>query len=121
MFGLNRNCSYKLYANSDLESRGVAIAVKRSIIHEVLETYKSADQNVILVKVRIKGVVLTIGTVYGPNENNREFFVHLQNKLQELNCPFIIGGDFNTVLDPIQGEENLDMSGGGGGGRPPNY
>jgi len=34
-------------------------------------------------------------------------------KLEEWALPFIIGGDFNTVLDQSLGMENLDREGGG--------
>ena len=54
MMGLNRNASYKTYINSDMDSRGVLIAIKRSIVHEVLDSYYSVDQNVLLLKVKIK-------------------------------------------------------------------
>ena len=74
MMGLNRNCSYKIYYNSDRESRGVAIAIKRKIYHEILDTYRSDDQNILLMKVKIKGQILVIGSVYGPNEQNVEFY-----------------------------------------------
>ena len=35
MFNLSRNGKYKIYYNSDKESRGVAIAIKASIFHVV--------------------------------------------------------------------------------------
>ena len=56
LFGLNRNASYKLYENSASISRGVAIAIKRNIPHEILEIFCSLDENVLLCKTRIKGV-----------------------------------------------------------------
>ena len=62
-FGLNRNCSYKCYWNSDRDSRGVGILIKRNVAHHVTELFKSEDQNVILMKVTIKGVELTLGSV----------------------------------------------------------
>ena len=39
MFNLSRNGKYKLYYNSDKESRGVAIAIKSSIFHVVNNIY----------------------------------------------------------------------------------
>ena len=54
MLALNRNCSYKVYFNSTKDSRGVGIAIKRTIFHEVVELFKSGDENVILCKVKIK-------------------------------------------------------------------
>jgi exonuclease III len=46
MFNLTQNGSYKLYSNSTRESRGVAIAINREIIHEVVAEYRDAlDEN----------------------------------------------------------------------------
>jgi len=117
MFGLNKNESYKLYANSSIESRGVAIAIKRKIAHEVIENFSSVDQNIILLKIKIKGVLCTLGSIYGPNENNPGFFISLKQRILNWNLPFIIGGDFNTILDQSLGEFNFDRI---GDGRVPN-
>jgi hypothetical protein len=50
----------------------------------------------------------TVGCIYGPNEQNPAFYNILMNKLEEWDLPFIIGGDFNTILDRTNGEGNLD-------------
>ena len=92
LMGLNMNCSYKIYINSNKDSRGVGIAIKRKIVHEVMEIFKTDDQNVILMKVRIKGALLTIGSVYGPNGNNVNFFEQLRRKVEEWDLPFILEG-----------------------------
>ncbi len=55
MFGLTRNGSYKLYLNSSRESRGVGIAIKRNIYHDIRRTYKgTGDENVLLLNMIIK-------------------------------------------------------------------
>jgi len=113
LMGLNKNDSYKLYANSSNEARGVGVAIKRKIAHEIIETFGSGDQNLILLKVRIKGVLCVIGAVYGPNENNPGFFRLIKNKIREWDLPYVIGGDFNTILDQTVGDFNLDRIGGG--------
>ncbi len=117
LMGLNMNCSYKVYINSNKDSRGVCIAIKRKIFHEVIEIFKSEDQNIILMKVKIKGHLLVLGSIYGPNVNDVEFFRGLRRKVEDWNLPYILGGDFNTVLDSTVGAGNLDRE---GGGRPPN-
>jgi hypothetical protein len=50
-----------------------------------------------------------VGGVYGPNVNNRAFFENLRTKVEGYGVPFILGGDFNTILDGSIGEENLDL------------
>ena len=100
-----------------MDHRGVLIAIKRNIVHEILDRYATIDQNVLLLKVRIKGVCIALGSIYGPNEQKPEFFRNIRQKLEEWGLPFIIGGDFNTVLDRTLGDGNLDRE---GGGRLPN-
>ena len=117
LFGLNKNESYKLYVNSSNESRGVAIAIKRKIAHEVQDTFNSVDQNIVMLKIKIKGVLCILGAIYGPNENNPGFFENLRNVIENWNLPYIIGGDFNTILDQSLGEFNMDRL---GVGRVPN-
>ena len=58
-----------------------------------------------------------LGCVYGPNENNVEFYNKLRRALSSDNWPIILGGDFNTILDQDNTAENLDRI---GGGRIPN-
>ena len=94
MFGLNRNASYKLYVNSNKESRGVAIAIKQNIVHEILETYCTIDQNILLLKARVRGVDVALGAVYGPNANDPECFNNLRRAIETWNIPYIVGGGF---------------------------
>jgi exonuclease III len=113
MFGLTRNGSYKLYLNSSKESRGVGIAIKRNIYHDIRRIYNgTGDENVLLFDVIIKNVRLTIGTVYGPNNNDVEFYNGIRRQIVNWGNRCIIGGDFNTILSTERGTRNLDREGG---------
>jgi exonuclease III len=75
LMGLTRNGSYKLYLNSTRESRGVGIAIKRNIAHEIKNRYDGrGDENVFLLDLIIKGKRITLGSIYGPNENDVGFY-----------------------------------------------
>ena len=87
MLALNRNCSYKVYFNSTKDSRGVGIAIKRNIFHEVVEMFKSGDENVIMCKIKIKNVLLVLGSIYGPNKSNPVFFRELRGKIEDWGLP----------------------------------
>ena len=52
---LSKNGKYKLYSNSTRESRGVALAIKSSVFHEVYETIKDPNENFLILKVKIQG------------------------------------------------------------------
>ncbi len=113
MFGLTRNGSYKLYLNSSKESRGVGVAIKRNIYHDIRRTYNgTGDENVLLLDVLIKNVRLTIGTVYGPNNNDVDFYNGIRRQIVNWGNKCIIGGDFNTILSTERGIRNLDREGG---------
>jgi exonuclease III len=118
LMGLNRNGCYKLYLNSTKESRGVGIAIKRCIAQEVKKVIMDfQNENYILLDIVIKGKRLTLGAVYGPNENNVGFYNKLREDIESLGQETIIGGDFNTIQCHEQDELNVDRV---GRGRIPN-
>jgi exonuclease III len=118
LMGLTRNGSYKLYLNSTMESRGVGIAIKRNIGHEIKTRYDGrGDENVILLDIILKGQRLTVGVVYGPNGNDVGFYRDIENKIRRWDNVCILGGDFNTILCDRIDNENLDRE---GRGRIPN-
>jgi exonuclease III len=118
LFRVTRNGNYVTYFNSSRSARGVGIAIKRKISHKILQIRRDeADENYILLDVEIKGKRLTLGCVYGPNENNVNFYRRLKREVNEMGNPVIIGGDFNTILDQDGTENNLDRI---GIGRVPN-
>jgi hypothetical protein len=63
----------------------------------------------------VKGVRLTIGTVYGPNGNDVGFYRDIERILRRWGNPIILGGDFNTILCEDVGRDNIDREGGGAG------
>jgi exonuclease III len=119
LFRMTRNGNYCLYLNSTRNSRGVGIAVRRAIAHEVKKIVRDIrNENFILLDIELKGKRLTLGSVYGPNENNVNFFRELKSKLGDFGTnKWIVGGDFNTLLDMDRSIENLDRL---GAGRIPN-
>ncbi len=118
LMGMTRNGSYKLYFNSSKESRGVGIAIKRNIKHEIVNRYVGeGDENLLLLDITIKENRLTLGVVYGPNNTNVEFFNNIERRINLWGNKCIIGGDFNTVISQVNGNQNLDRE---GEGRIPN-
>jgi hypothetical protein len=73
--------------------------------------------NYILLDIIIKGKRLTLGAVYGPNENNVGFYNKLREDIESLGQETIIGGDFNTIQCHEPDEQNVDRV---GRGRVPN-
>jgi exonuclease III len=118
LMGLTRNGNYKLYVNSSRDARGVGIAIKRNIKHEIHRTFTAnGDENLLMQEITIKNIKLTLGVVYGPNNTDREFYGLIERKIREWGNRVILGGDYNTILNRENGEHNLDRV---GMGRIPN-
>ena len=84
MMQLSKNGKYKLYSNSIRESRGVAIAIKSTIFHEVYETIKDPNENFLILKVKIQGKKIALGVIYGPNRNDAEFYREIRAVLENV-------------------------------------
>jgi exonuclease III len=110
IFRVGKGAQYNFIANSSRSERGVCIAVNRGRDIEVLNEERDLlEENYLLLKCRLEGRDLLVGGVYGPNTNNVAFYVNLRTRIESYGIPFIIGGDFNTVISGAQGEENLDL------------
>jgi exonuclease III len=90
---------YKMYHNSTKNSRGTAILISNRLDHEIVETVKDNDENLLLIRVRINGIELGIGSIYGPNDNACDgFFSTIKDTVRGWNgIPCILGGDWNAT------------------------
>ena len=78
--------------------------------HQVHGTKTDAGDNFILLDVVIRGVRFTLGSVYGPNEDDLPFFDNLKDCLNSFNNDnIIIGGDWNTTWDNSAVNLNIDV------------
>jgi exonuclease III len=114
MFNMTMNGQYDLYLNSENESRGTGIAVKRGMNIIIERTFGIQNtENALFIELKRDTLEIICGVIYGPNENNIEFFNEIRNTLERTGKKFIIGGDFNTILDHRLGNENVDREGEG--------
>ncbi len=110
-FLVNPYCSYKFFYNSSLNKRGVGILIKNSIpISDVL-CIKDPEENFLLLRLVIKGKTLILGSIYGPNNNDRNFFSHLGDYLFDEVDRFIIilGGNWNCTFSTEAVNDNIDI------------
>ena len=104
---IGKGTQYDFIANSLKSERGVCIAFNRGRDIEILAEERDVhEENFLLLKCRIEGKEMLIGGVYGPNVNNVNFYTNLKRRVVSYGLPFILGGDFNTILNGAQGEEN---------------
>lgn len=107
---MGQGIQYDVYTNSTRSERGVCIAINRARNVEILEEIRdSVTENYLILKCKIDDKNIALGVIYGPNLNNREFYRELIDRVKQLEMPLILGGDYNTVLDGNNGDENIDL------------
>ncbi len=51
---------------------------------------------------------LALVSIYGPNETDSAFLTQISKTLlEEIDCPLVVGGDFNAVINPALDNLNL--------------
>jgi exonuclease III len=97
-----------VYSSGSNRSRGVAILIEENVEHTIHNEQHDEEGRWIILDITIKGKRVTLGTYYGPNEDNPNHLVDLFEKINEMeNEDIIITGDFNLVLNV-----NIDKHGG---------
>jgi len=101
---------YDFIHNSKGSSRGVGILLKNSLSYTVNNTIFDFEDNYILLDLNISGCRFVLGSVYGPNRDENEFFDNLKLDLRNLKQEkIIIGGDWNSTWDSSPVPQNIDV------------
>lgn len=87
-------------ASYSTHSRGVILLVHKSIPFEIISTTVDPLGRYVVVQGSLLSEKVNIVNIYGPNYDSPSFFNNLFLTLSSLQGQFIIGGDFNCVLDP---------------------
>jgi exonuclease III len=106
----NRNRAYELHHHSTGNGRGVAILIAMSLNVVINREWKDQAENALLMDLALDNYTVTLGAIDGPNNTGREFFRFLNQALAESEGQYkVIGGDWNTVLDPLPIPQNIDV------------
>jgi hypothetical protein len=101
---------YKLHHNSTRNSRGTAILISNKLEYNVRNSFFDAVCNMLIMSISIGEVTITIGSIYGPNDDNEDFFNVLGGKIREYNSNcVVIGGDWNCTYDTNNSRSNVDI------------
>lgn len=93
---------YNIYfASYTTNSRGVAILVNNNVEYKLLNIFKDAGGNYVFIHVSMFEKEFLIGSVYGPNDDNPDFYENLEAVILQSNQfdNIILGGDWNLVMD----------------------
>ena len=88
-------------SGSSRNSEGVCILLNNDFICNVIKHNDIITGRLQAIDIQYNDIDMTIINIYGPNNDEPTFFDSLNNYIiQNEENTFIIGGDFNTVLDP---------------------
>lgn len=88
------------FSNNSSNSRGVAIFIDNKLDFKMNSIFTDKEGNLIILDCLINNKNITLVNLYGPNKDSPQFYNLIKDKIQEMNNPCIIAGDFNLVLNP---------------------
>ena len=101
---------YDVFANSTMNSRGVAILTDCALGVTPTESFSDPEENFLFIRTVINNTQLLLGSIYGPNTTGRDFYRRIESILERnQDCKVIMGGDWNTVWDKGDLENNIDI------------
>jgi exonuclease III len=90
-------CIFSSYKSN---SRGVAILFNNNFEYKLHNVKTDALGNYLLLDLTIEGERITLVNIYGPNNDNPNFYENILEKIEEFeNEKYILCGDFNLALN----------------------
>ena len=87
-------------------SRGTCILIHKSVPITLHKYMTDPNGRYVILDVEIDGLRVTLGSIYGPSEDNPEFYTKAMQQIESIpNDNRIIGGDYNLVLDLEKGQK----------------
>jgi exonuclease III len=106
---------YEFWFNSPFASRGVGIAIKKSAGLVKNNIFMDRTGNILAMELAHstdpeKNTILTVVSLYGPNDNSGEFYSDLERILRNAEKKsLVLGGDWNSTWDSGPPETNIDV------------
>ena len=102
MAKLKNDWNGNIYLNgSKTNARGVAILISNSLEYKVTHTEMDAVGNMLLLDITVCNIKIRLLNIYGPNTDDPNFFVEMENFLSKHDQSYIIWcGEFNLTLNP---------------------
>lgn len=90
-----------LFSSYSTQSRGVCILFNNNFDFKVKSVDRDPNGNYLIVVINTMEKNIVLVNLYGPNTDNPQFYISLQQKLEILGYnDIIIGGDWNLVMNP---------------------
>ena len=91
------NCYFSSLSSS---ARGVAIMFNNNFEYKINKVYKDTGGNLLMISLNTMGKDYLFVNLYGPNKDDPQFFIDLNDRIKAISCDrIVIGGDWNLVLN----------------------
>ncbi len=99
-----QNKYYKLIAFSCAQNKtkGVLILVNQKLNLTIEHLGSDEKGRFVFIRCKIYNNRLALVSIYGPNET--------ETLLEEIDCPLVVGGDFNAVINPALDKSQSDTT-----------
>lgn len=107
------NKFYKVvaYSSASNKSKGVAIVCRRNLQFKCLDSWSDSEGRIALAKIHIERTDIALLSLYAPNAFDKGFFNQITKVMLELpSFKFIVGADFNCVMDLSLDRSSLSQS-----------
>ncbi len=112
-----QNKYHKLAAfySAQNKTKGVLILVNRKLNLTIEHLGSDEKGRFVFIRCKIYTNRLALVSIYGPNEMRqsvRKSFLTQISKtlLEEIDCPLVVGGDFNAVINPALDKSQSDTT-----------
>ena len=95
------------FSHGESNAHGVGILISRRCSAKIEQLAKDKQGWYIMIKVTVENKDILIVNIYAPNKDEPLFFTQLFDKIVSTNMSsYIMGGDFNLVLDQDRDSKN---------------
>ncbi len=108
-----QNKYYKLIAFSCAQNKtkGVLILVNRKLNLTIEHLGSDEKGRFVFIRCKIYNNRLALVSIYGPSETDSAFLTQISKTLlEEIDCPLVVGGDFNAVINPALDKSQSDTT-----------
>ena len=97
------------FSSHTSNSRGVAILIRNHVSMVLNSSYCDTNGRYLIISASVNDVPLILVNLYGPNNDDPNFFLEVFSKVEQFNYTSILcAGDFNAVLGPLDYQGGRD-------------
>ena len=107
MYGNNNGIALPFLVAKNQKNEGIGILINSKFSCDIINYTDIITGRLQALDIKVNNKEITIINIYGPNKDNSAVFDKLENYIiNNEEKTFIIGGDYNTVLDPNIDKKN---------------